>query len=300
MRVGLWRMLLCVIAVVAAVGPAAGQEARLLPDLRYFRAPLADPLGTRLGAGLAYTNLLATQGPERSDFDLPHPERAAQEVVAKVVLGGVFPLLRLATWPEGGVVLVADGKVFARFRVEQPSRDDMGQDWFIGGGVEARHARWSGRATVVHRSSHLGDEFMAETGAERIEFGGESVDVTAAYDVTGFGRLYGGGAWIFRSYLPWDPQLRALGVTDRFQFQAGMDREWRPWRDQRFGLYAGADWQAAQRTNWRSTVSLAAGAGIRSGRSLRLLARFFDGPSPMGEFFLTPERYLMLELVGDF
>jgi hypothetical protein len=29
------------------------------------------------------------------------------------------------------------------------------------------------------------------------------------------------------------------------------------------------------------------------------MTRFYDGPSTMGEFFLTPERYLTLELVAE-
>jgi hypothetical protein len=29
------------------------------------------------------------------------------------------------------------------------------------------------------------------------------------------------------------------------------------------------------------------------------MARFYDGPSTMGEFFLTPERYFALELVAE-
>ena len=83
---------------------------------------------------------------------------------------------------------------------------------FVGGGFEMQHKAWSGRAAIIHRSSHLGDEFIEMTGAERIEFGSEQLDLLAAYDVAGIARVYGGGSWIFRSYLGWEPQLVALGV----------------------------------------------------------------------------------------
>ena len=33
---------------------------------------------------------------------------------------------------------------------------------------------------------------------------------------------------------------------------------------------------------------------------LRLLLRYYDGPSPVGEFFLTDERFWGLEVVAEF
>jgi hypothetical protein len=288
--------------VLLSGGNAAGQAAeRLMPAARSFRAPAADPLAARLSVSLMSTDLLATRGPERPPFTLEQP--ADREVVAVVALGGILPMLRLAEWRNGHALLVVDGRVFSRFRVQKESRDDMGQDWFIGGGVEATHARWSGRALFMHRSSHLGDEFVVETGAQRIEFGSEHIDLFVAYEAPGFARLYGGSSLIFRSYLRRDLVLRQLALSDRVVVQLGADREWRPWQDDRLGITAGVDWQVAERTDWRRALSASLGAGFRgreSGRVLQLVLRFFDGPSPMGEFFLTPERSWALELQTSF
>jgi hypothetical protein len=292
--------LMCLIAVVGTSSALAGQDDPYLPDDRHFRTPIADPAGARLGTGLMRTDLLRAPGEERVPFQLPAGQSARDDVVATVALGAVFPLLRLATWDRGSAVLVTEAKVFGRFRVERPARDDMGQDWYIAGGVDARHGAWSGRTQLSHRSSHLGDEFSANTGAQRIEFGGEQLDVLAAYDVAAAGRLYAGGSWIFRSYLNWDDRLRDLGIQDRGIVQIGGDRVWRPWQDQRFGVYAGIDWQAAERTDWRGALALALGLGVGTGRSLRLMARYYDGPSTMGQFFLTNERSFALELAGEF
>jgi hypothetical protein len=278
--------------------PQGEQGSRLLPEVRYMRAPLADPTAPRISISLMSTDLLATQGPERPAFEID--AGAVREVVANVGIGAVFPLLQLARWDGGGALLAVDGRVFARFRVEHPRRDDMGQDWYVGGAIEGAHQRLSGRVAVIHRSSHLGDEFVEATGAERIEFGGEEVELRAAYEVPGLARVYGGGSWIFRSYLPWDPRLRQMDVSDRGLVQFGMDREWQPWPDPRFTLFAGADYYSAQRTNWHPAFAAAAGAGIRTQRSLRVTLRAFSGRSHMGEFFLTPERYVALEVGAQF
>lgn len=286
---------LLLAALVVCASPAAGQQ--LLPDVRHFRTPIADPHGARMSVGLMHTNLLASQGPERPPFTLPDPDDAASDVVAAVGLGAIFPILQVAE----GVIMYADARVFSRFRLEYESRDDMGQDWFVGGGFELRRGAWSGRAAIMHRSSHLGDEFVEMTGAERIEFGSEQLDVTAAYDVEVLhARLYAGGSWIFRSYLGWEPQLVALGVRDRAQLQVGADNVWTPWDDKPLAIYAGLDVQAAERTDWDPGFASAIGFGVQARRSFRLMVRTYEGPSTMGEFFLTPERYVTLELVAEF
>jgi hypothetical protein len=290
--------MLVLLPIMAADTSLSAQ--RLLPHTRHFRTPIADPFAPRISVGLQHTNLLETQGGERPPFTLPDPDDAASDVVAAVGIGAIFPLVRIAGAESGGAVLFADARVFSRFRIEYESRDDMGQDWFVGGGVEWRDDAWSGRVAIMHRSSHLGDEFMEVTGAERIEFGSEQLDALFAYELSGVARVYGGGSWIFRSYLGWEPRLVELGVRDRVALQAGADREWRPWRDPRLAIFGGVDVQAAERSDWDIGVGAAAGIGLRSARSLRLMTRFYNGPSTMGEFFLTPERYYIVELVAEF
>ncbi|HUF50340.1 MAG TPA: DUF1207 domain-containing protein [Longimicrobiales bacterium] len=295
-------VLIPVLVLVLMLVPAAvqAQSDVILPRVRYFRTPIADPAATRISVGLLATNLLAQQGDERPEFTLPDAEDSAHDVVAAVSVGAVFPLLHVAQWPGGGVTLVSEFKVFSRFRIEYPSRDDMGQDWYVGGGVEARRNEWSGRAAIIHRSSHMGDEFALQTGAQRIEFGSEQLDITAAYDVPGMLRTYGGVTWIFRSYLSWEPLLDGLNIRDRAVVQLGADREWQPFTNRLVALYAGVDAHAAERTDWDVGIAAAAGIGVHNERSLRLMLRAYNGPSMMGEFFRTSERYYALELVAEF
>jgi hypothetical protein len=289
-------------AGMLAYAPARthAQEGDVLPNTRLFRTPIADPMATRISVGLLRTNLLERQGDERPPFTLENPADDAHETVAAVSIGAIFPFLKLAEWEDGGAVLMGDFKVFSRFRIQYPSRDDMGQDWYVGGGVDWRDKLWSGRVAIMHRSSHIGDEFSKMTGAERIEFGSEQLDVATARDIPGLFRVYGVASLIFRSYLGWEPLLEPLDLSDRAVVQLGIDHEWTPWSDPRLRLYAGADWHAAERTNWRGGIAAAAGIGVANQRSLRLMVRFYDGNSMMGEFFRTPERYFTLELVGEF
>jgi hypothetical protein len=82
--------------------------------------------------------------------------------------------------------------------------------------------------------------------------------------------------------------------------QIGADGQWKAGSDN-VTLRAGVDWQAAERTEWDGALAIAAGVAMQhDGRSLGLVARYFDGVSSMGQFFITPERFISLELVADF
>ena len=299
------RTALCaVLASLAYAPPAAhAQQAawdRLLPAGEHFRPPVADPLEPRFSAGLLSSDILSRQGPERPPFQLTDPAADARETVAAVALGLTFPIAALAEWEGGGLALTGHAAVHSRFRIQYPSRDDMGQDWVVGGGLAASRDALSGRLRIHHRSSHLGDEFMEATGARRIEFGGEAIEGLAAYTHPAGLRLYGGGSWIFHSMTAHQTVLAAWGRDDRYTVQAGGDGEWAPWKNGRLGVNAGVDWQAAQRTSWRGQFSAAAGVFARNAAQLGFSVRYFTGPSTMGEFFLTDETYWSLELTGRF
>lgn len=277
---------------------------RFMPRVHYFQPLIADPMEPRMSLSLMQTNIFerAGEGRERPSFTFPDPEDAAKDVNVGAGIGGSIPLLLLKEWPgKGGIVASAQLGVFARFRIEYPSRDDVGQDWFVGMPFEITYEKFTGRFRIMHRSSHIGDELVEVTGAQRIEFGGEYADFLAGYQPIDGLRLYGGGTWNFRSYTERLPALFLRGRHDTFQVQAGADMQWFSSEDAHTGWTAGFDWQSAQRTNWRSQFSVAGGWTARvRGQGTRLLLRYFHGPSPMGEFFLTPETFWAFEWVVDF
>jgi hypothetical protein len=272
---------------------------RFLPRVHYFEPLVVDPLEPRMSLGLLQTNVFerAGEGRERPQFVFPDPDDAASDVNVGAGIGGSIPLFHLAEWPgKGGIVASAQLGVFSRFRIEYPSRDDVGQDWFVGMPFEFAYDRWTGRFRIMHRSSHIGDELVETTGAQRIEFGGEFADFLLGYRFMDVARVYGGGTWNFRSYTEQLPALRVRDMHDTFALQGGVDAAWYPWSNGRTGLTGGFDWQSAQRTGWRSQFSLAGGITARkAGQSTNLLLRYYHGPSVMGEFFMTPETLTALE-----
>ncbi|HET9439437.1 MAG TPA: DUF1207 domain-containing protein [Longimicrobiales bacterium] len=296
-------MLLC-FGTSPAHAQRSGFWQSFLPRVHYFQPLVADPLEPRMSLALLQTNVFerAGEGRERPPFTFPDPEDAATDVNVAAGIGGSIPLLQLKEWPgKGGIVASAQLGVFSRFRIEYPSRDDVGQDWFVGMPFEVSYEKFTGRFRIMHRSSHIGDELVEVTGARRIEFGGEYADFLAGYHVLHGVRVYGGGTWNFRSYTERLPVLQLNDRHDTFQMQAGIDGHWFRTEASHSGLTAGIDWQSAQRTGWRSQFSAAAGWAARvNGQGTKLLLRYFHGPSPMGEFFLTPETFWAAEWVVEF
>ncbi|MGH7467000.1 MAG: DUF1207 domain-containing protein [Longimicrobiales bacterium] len=278
---------------------------RFLPLVHFFSPPVADPLEPRLSVGLLQTNLfrVAADGRERiRPFFIPDPEDAASDVDAVASIGGTLPIWLVSGRPDGDGVLVSfQGGVISRFRIEYPTREDVGQDWLVGMPIEMRNGKWSGRVRIMHRSSHLGDELVETTGAARIEVGGEFIDFLAAYSFRPHTRAYGGAAWTFRSYTDKTAVLLASQGNDRIALQAGAESASYPWVDGHLGWVAGIDWRRADRTDWDDSLALAAGLTVRSnGRVARFLLRYFTGASLLEQFFLTPENYWSIELGFDF
>jgi hypothetical protein len=301
---------LALVCLFACASSALAQDRRefwqvFLPRVHYFQPLVADPLEPRMGIALMQTDLFerAGEGLEREPFSFPDPDDARRDVNAAAAIGGSIPLLHLKQWPgKGGIVASAQLGVFSRFRIEYPSRDDVGQDWFVGMPFEFAYDRWSGRFRIMHRSSHIGDELVEVTGARRIEFGGEYADFVVAREIITGTRLYGGGTWNFRSYTEVLPALRARDMHDTFQLQAGADASWMKWSNGRAGLIGAVDWQSQQRTGWRSQLAVAGGINAQKGdgQGTKLLLRYFHGPSPVGEFFLTKESFWAIEWVVVF
>jgi hypothetical protein len=279
----------------AATAQVGGMAARQL-----FPSPVANPREPMFDAGLVMTNLFdGTRLPaDRPPLIFPDPAAVAHEVQAITAMGGTIPAWRAASWPEGGVLVGVQAGVFGRFRIESPARDLVAADWIVGLPIQVRKGRLSARLRPFHWSAHMGDELMQNAAAVRIPFSFEALDLLVGYQALGPLRFYGGGSVNFHSDTETLPSLQRLGMKDRGQIQLGMDAESLHWHNDRLGYIVGLDWQSAERTDWAGQLSAAAGLSFHNdGYAAHLRARFFTGPSPLGQFFRTRETYWGLDLV---
>lgn len=262
------RMSLAALALLAASAVTA--EVIGLPARDVFAPLLADPKEPRF--------LISVLSAESAQRDT---------TVGAVAYGENFGLVR---WPgdsEGdGWQLNLAGGVFAQFDLDAPSMDLINADYTIGVPVTYRRRAFSTRVRVYHQSSHLGDEFLLREQPERVNLSYEALEVLGSYDL-GAWRLYGGGEYLFHR----EPEELDAGVL-----HTGVEYR-HPRRAFRIGnvglarFVAAVDVKSIEQHDWGTAVSLKTGFEFRpargseqAGRHWSLLAEYYDGPSPYGQF----------------
>ena len=267
------------------------------PDAEYFSRPTASVREPTFALGVLWSDVFRGRADpaERPPFDLQGGNGLGTDLHAEAALGGNVRIWQPIQWVDGGLTLGVQAGVFGRFRLEVSGNDLVASDWIVALPAEIARGPWSGRLRLLHWSAHVGDELI-EAGVERVDFTTEAMEALVAYRFGDF-RLYGGGSVVIRSSLENEPQL-GPGFSDDVLIRFGADARVRPWARNGLTLDGGVDWQNSDRTGWEGQLSVRFGLAVRDGaRSARLSGVYLRGPSPMGQFFLTDERYWGVELI---
>jgi len=214
--------------------------------------------------------------------------------LASVGIGDHFGLMRWNGPSIGeGVQLGIAGNIYAQFDLNRPSYDLINADYLIGLPVTFRFNRVSGRVRLYHQSSHLGDEFVLRPGIERENFAFQSGEGLFSLDL-GPLRTYAGGEYLF-SRTPGNRVSRVAHGGAELRQIGGLAQSGRL---ARVRLVAGVDVKSADELDWE--LAWSARAGLEVGRAPEeqhrsrrwsLLAEYYDGPSPYGQFFRDEVSY---------
>jgi hypothetical protein len=197
-----------------------------------------------------------------------------------VQLGTNFPLVRF-----GAITLSLQGGLISRFRLDTSDNDALSSDYVVAFPFNFKHGANEARIRLIHRSAHLGDELVLNSGFRRLEFDHEEIDGLYARSVGPF-RVYTGGT----------VTLASSFEKDKWGIQAGADGRWRLGRNS--AAVAGIDWQRHTINEGSSRIGGAAGLEWSGpAGKLALHAVFQSGASAMGEFFLERESYRGFEVV---
>lgn len=266
--------------------PEAGQAVELgetkprggefLPEGRLFEPLIADPFWPRFSA--AYQHYV-------DDEELQNVAAVTVGAIVGVYEGNFFAGGR---WQAG-----VQANVAAIFDLDAPSSDLVNADYSLGLPLSYRVKNFSAILRVFHQSSHLGDEFILRTGTDRVNLSYEGADACLSYDFfKKTVRLYGGGGYLFRrnpdDLKPWSAQ-GGLEVRSPYAFFGKVVRP-----------IAGADIRAREETDWDLDVSVRVGLQFETkklrGRYLQLMAEYYNGHSPHGQFFERNIEYFGIGL----
>ncbi|MBI4583925.1 MAG: DUF1207 domain-containing protein [Planctomycetes bacterium] len=212
--------------------------------------------------------------------------------VGSVSFGETFALYRMSAPLDGQVELGLQAGVFAVFDLDADSKDLINADYFVSLFSACRKGDFSAIGRIFHQSSHLGDEFLLRSRVDRVNLSYESGDIKLSYELPFGFRLYGGGGFLFDQE-PSD--LKHWSAQEGIEFRS----PWTFW-DRRVRPIGAVDLKNHEEQDWRTDLSLRAGVQFDSlrvlGRNLQLLAHYFIGHSPNGQFYDREIEYAGLGL----
>lgn len=231
--------------------------------------------------------------PFHADPRWPHFSVASRQVsfgqeprnTGSANFGETFALYRNAAPLDGQWEIALQAGVFSVFNMSAPSgsKDLINADYTVGLLTSYRSGPFSGFVRLHHQSSHLGDEFIlnSRTPINRINLSFEELDVKVSYELASWFRIYGGGGWLVGR----DPKDLSRGTS---QLGTELTSPWTLWGG-KVRPVAYVDAQANGRSNWRVASSVMAGLQFEDARigdrKLQVLAEYFSGPSPNGQFY---------------
>ena len=195
---------------------------------------------------------------------------------------------RLGFWirrdPDGDVEYAGaiHGGAFSRFDLGGPDQALIEVHYRIGVLLRARFGAVAARAELYHLSSHLGDEFLLETGARPISTSREGLELMLQGSPASGLTVYGGPGVLLRA----TPDFAPLSL------RAGAAWESAPGAPARF--HASVDYFGWAELGWEPAIAAEVGAGLARGTRVGLLLGF--GPSRAEQFLRQSERLVGLSI----
>jgi hypothetical protein len=189
-----------------------------------------------------------------------------------------------------------EGMAYSRFRLDAGINEFQVIDFFGNLPLEVRHGAGSGKLTLFHESSHLGDDYIRSTGVLGSRYSIDGLRGLVGYEPWARLRLYGGGFYL----LDTTPAPQRTGAQGGFEIQSPVVRHDSnlPYR-----FYLAEDFQARASTAWNPDSETVVGMrlGIKDfDRSMRFALGYYTGHSPFGQFYEQRESHTFIALAFDF
>lgn len=210
--------------------------------------------------------------------------------------GGRFALVQYNTSssPRRSWQLGIEAGVISQFDIEH-STDNIGWDGvFRLTAALQYHDDLHYKFGLQHVSSHIGDEYMADTGRQRIEYTRGEWLAGVSWRFTGNWRSY--------AELGWGHVLRADQLQEPWRIEAGLEFQERLSRGHQIigwplAWYTALDLSATEERDWAVNRTLQVGIELHQPlRTWRIGLEYYRGRSLLGEFFQQDESYLSLGL----
>lgn len=150
------------------------------------------------------------------------------------------------------------------------------------------------RFGTLHDSAHLGDEYVEETGRQRIDYTREELIAGMTWLPTPRSKLYTELGWAWHVKADMEPLRWQFGA----EYYGAHDDHYLglPW-------YAATDFILFEERDWEPAITLQLGLIYATGRATeryRFVLEAYSGRSVMGEFSFGDESYLSIGVHYDY
>lgn len=253
---------------------------KAFPSGDLFRPLLADPKQPQFFVSLGRFETLGTQ-----------------YSMAEAGFGETFGMYRwVSAGREGdGLQLSVEASLVARFNMSTASMNLINADYSVGIPLTYRSGNSSIRLRIYHQSSHLGDEFLQSPNPpERINLSFEALEFLYSYEWHGL-RGYVGGEYLIHK----DPaELKSEMAHWGVEYRGKNPLLWKG------RLVGGVDCKSYQQHAWAVDTSVRVGLEFGKPnpgqRRLRLMAEWYRGYDPRGQFYMNRVSYYGMTLCLGF
>ncbi len=249
-----------------------GETSEAFPSDDVFRPLMADPKQPQFFAIWQQSRSRA----ENSSFSL-----------GSVAIGENFGFYTNRKGCNGWQVGLLTG-VFAQFNLDEKNAALINTDFNVGIPLSWRSGNWSARLRYYHQSSHIGDEFLAShPDIKPSSFILEEAEGILSYDYRWL-RLYGGAAVLVH---------REPSTIDRTRVQWGFEARAPSMRTRILEPFLSrllltpvlsGDFKSHEELGWIVNTNVLGGfewSRTGSRRHFRIMATYFHGHNPYGQFY---------------
>ena len=249
-----------------------GETSEAFPSDDVFRPLMADPKQPQFFAIWQQSRVRA----DNSSFSL-----------GSVAIGENFGFYTNRKGCNGWQVGLLTG-VFAQFNLDEKNASLINTDFNVGVPLSWRSGNWSARLRYYHQSSHLGDEYLgSHPEIKPSSFILEEAEGILSYDYRWL-RLYGGAAVLVH---------REPSTIDRTRVQWGFEARAPSMRTRILEPFLNrlvvtpvlsGDFKSHEELSWIINTNVLGGfewSRTGSRRRFRIMATYFHGHNPYGQFY---------------
>ncbi len=271
-----WLLLLGMVTVLVGPLPAGEPILQILPSGSYFAPIMLDPVSNQLNASLLAFNLNG---------------RFQRKVYIPVNMGVTKMIIRRERAPDHGWEAGFEFTIATQYEIHDEKSVVLGRlmntDYRISGLVHIRAGRHTYRIRLFHKSSHLGDEYIFDSGTTRRGLNPlnyEQLDITRSTVVDGRRYYYGLGY-----------NLSPVTDRERVAVQGGFFHSAALGASGEIRYLYGADVKIFEQNNYRPNVKFGLGLELWSTRANppRLMVEYYNGYLPYSRL-----EHQLVQLLG--